>query len=217
MERIETPLPISDQVADSIRKSIMSGELCMGQKISVSMISEKLEVSATPVKQAFKILQSEGLLETKPRSGTVISDLAYQSLSDTAILRSALEGAAAYLAAKNATDEDIRIMDEILDGSEVAIAKKDYEALVIQNAKFHRKMRQSARNSYLYVLIERLMSFDYTFRSRALSTVEEWEKGRIEHRQILNCIKRRNPEEAEAALIAHIRSTADGVVPHKIK
>ncbi|MDT4762716.1 GntR family transcriptional regulator [Sphaerochaeta sp. PS] len=215
MKRIETPLPISDQVADSIRKSIMSGELGVGQKISVSSISEKLEVSATPVKQAFKILQSEGLLITKPRSGTMISDLAYQSLSDISILRSALEGAAVYLAAKNATDEDIQMMEQILDEGEEAIKNGDVVTLVKQNAQFHRKLRMSARNTYLYVLIERLMSFDYTIRSKALITDVEREKGRVEHREILNLVKQRKPEAAEAALVEHIRSTAKGVVPKK--
>jgi GntR family transcriptional regulator, rspAB operon transcriptional repressor len=212
VDRVEIPLPISDRVADSIRRGIISGELKVGQKISINEICKLLEVSATPVKEAFKMLQAEGLLETKARKATTISDFARRSLENTAIIRAALEGAAAYIAAQGISESDLAKLERILDEGDAAIERNDMDALVGYNTDFHKEIREATHNSYLILLIDRLVSFDYSFRRSALQTIEERRLGKDEHREVYEHIKKREPEAAEAALVRHIRRSSARVV-----
>jgi DNA-binding GntR family transcriptional regulator len=212
LEKIKIPLPLSDLVADSIRRGIISGDLKSGQKISVNEISDILKVSATPVKQAFKSLQAEGLLITKSRSGTIVSDFARRSLELTTIIRSSLEGAAAYIAALNCSPNDLKMIEKILQESDKAIKRNDLNALIENNAQFHKNIRKVAGSSYLNNLIDRLISFDYSFRRSALQTIEERKIGSREHWEVFRCIRDHKPEKAERALVDHIRRSASVVV-----
>jgi DNA-binding GntR family transcriptional regulator len=214
LKKIEIPLPTSDLVADSIRRGIIYGDLKIGQKISVAEIAAILNVSATPVKQAFKMLQTEGLLLTKARSKTIISDFARQNLENIAIIRSALEGAAAYIAAQIISPGELENLEEILKEGDKAIERKDLEFLVIQNTRFHKSLREASCNNYLVNLIERLVSFDYSFRYSALQTLDERRLGRDEHWEIFANLKEHNSEGSEKALVTHIRRTAFKVVAH---
>jgi DNA-binding GntR family transcriptional regulator len=212
LKKIEIPLPTSDLVADSIRRGIIYGDLKIGQKISVAEIAAMLNVSATPVKQAFKMLQTEGLLLTKARSSTIVSDFARQNLENIAIIRSALEGSAAFIAAQIITSGQLKNLEEILKEGDKAIERKDLEFLVVQNTRFHKSLREVSCNSYLVNLIERLVSFDYSFRYSALQTLDERRLGRDEHWEIFANLREHNPEGSEKALVAHIRRTAFKVV-----
>lgn len=203
---------MSDRVADSIRRGIITGELKVGQKISVNEICRLLEVSATPVKEAFKMLQAEGLLETKARKATTISDFAKRSLENTAIIRSALEGAAAHIAAQCISDADLAALGRILDDGDAAIERNDTDALVACNTNFHKAIREATHNTYLVLLIDRLVSFDYSFRRSALQTIEERRLGKDEHRLVFEHIRNHEPEAAEAALSSHIRRSSARVV-----
>lgn len=212
MDKVEVALPLSAQLANIIRKGIMAGDFKSGEKISVSKISSMLGVSGTPVKEAFKILQAEGLLQTKPRSGTIVSDIAVTSLMSTAIIRSALEGAAVNIATRYASDSEIDELVSILDSGDFAIKENNIDVLVATNTIFHRKIREIAKNQYLYTLIEQLISYDLSVRESALADIEKRRQGSIEHRKIVEKMKQRDPEGAENEMIKHIRHTADRVV-----
>lgn len=110
--RIVEAIPIREQVADIIRKMIVNGELKADQQISEREISQMLMVSTTPVKEAFRVLQSEGLLYSIPRKGSYISKLSRKNILQTVFMRGALEGVAAFFAARNATYNEIMIMEE---------------------------------------------------------------------------------------------------------
>ena len=216
MYKIDVVLPLSAQIANIIRQSIISGEIKPGQKISVSKITDHLDVSATPVKEAFKILQAEGLLQTKARSGTYVSDFAISSMHNMAYIRSALEGVAVNIATKIASDAQLNELIDILDGGDVAIQNNDMEKLVATNTSFHRKIREISGNQYLYMLIEQLVSFDLSVRERALRDMESRIKGGKEHRNIVKLMIARKAEEAEQAMIHHIRNTVSDAVSNRV-
>lgn len=208
MLAVKVSLPLSEQLANVIRKSIIEGEFKAGEKISANKIAKLLNVSETPVKEAFKILQAEGLLQTKPRSGTYISDFALTSIQNMAIVRSALEGAAVNIATRVASDEELEALSSILDGADNAIQSNNLEELVRINTAFHRKIREIAHNQYLYMLLEQILSFDLSVREKALSDIETRKCGSFEHRKIVDLMKVRDSEAAEKAMIEHIRHTA---------
>ena len=209
---IETIKPIREQIADILRNEIIEGKLIPGEALTEREVSTRLNVSTTPVKEAFRILATEGLLLCSPRSKTMVSHFAIQSLQQVSLLRSAMEGVAASIAVANLTTLDIDEMGRYLDRSLQYIQNGDIELSMEINSKFHRVLREMCRNSYLLGLIETLRSFEYSFRLRALQNKEEAILGYNEHVEILRAVRDRDASRAEILLRDHIRRSSDYVL-----
>ena len=209
--RIVEAIPIREQVADIIRKMIVNGELKADQQISEREISQMLMVSTTPVKEAFRVLESEGLLYSIPRKGSYISKLSRKNILQTVFMRGALEGVAAFFAARNATYNEIMIMEEALNcaGEHVDKAQLTSEIavrLTENNNLFHSTLRSASKNTYLVGLIDNMRSIDQSIRSAAVtSTIDERIRAQKEHLAILKAVKEQNSEKAEQLINAHVR------------
>ncbi len=90
-DRIVESKPLRDQVADIVREMILKGQFKAGQQISERSIGQMLNVSTTPVKEAFRSLQAEGLIYTRPRRGSFVSEITIEDMLEIAFMRSALE------------------------------------------------------------------------------------------------------------------------------
>lgn len=203
--------PLREQVAQIVRGMILRGEVKAGQQLSERALSQTLQVSTTPVKEAFRILQTEGLLYAKPRSGTYVADISIDDMLKIAFMRSAMEGVAAYYASLSLTDAQCREMAEILDRVDLLLGEKvwDRQAIHQHNVSFHNMIRQAAGNSYLTNQIETLRTIDDSLRRVAqMDYFEEPIPAQQEHRQILAALTARQPEQSEALMVAHIRRVA---------
>jgi len=211
---IETA-PLREQVADIIRRKIITGELKSNQKISERQIGEMLNVSTTPVKEAFRILQGEGLITSVPRSGSFISANTEEHFLQLILLRSSIDGVAAYLAARSAPEDKLREMEHTLDraGRLIASGKPAVEALSGCNEAFHRMVRESSGNDQIVRLGATLGEADNSVR-RVINMGPQ--SGiEVRHRQhlaILEAIRQGNSQQAEALMIDHIRSNSLRVV-----
>lgn len=209
-ELIVEAIPLRDQVADIVRRMILGGELKANDPISERAISQRLRVSTTPVKEAFRILQTEGLLYVKPRRGSYVSNLFSDFMIQVVFMRGALEGVAAYFAAIYATPEEIeRIEDVLHEAGEVVHASADVLEISKFNRTFHSLLRSASRNEYLISLLNSMCSIDKTFRELSL-VAEDDEPARAhnEHLGILAALKERNSEEIEKRMVAHVRRIA---------
>ena len=128
-EQIIESKPLREQVADIVRGMILRGEIKAGEQISERTIGQMLHVSTTPVKEAFRSLQAEGLIYTRPRRGSFVSEISIDNMLEIAFMRSALEGVVAYYAAKNATDSQLVEMSRILDVVYPLLSRKDEKSL----------------------------------------------------------------------------------------
>lgn len=209
--RIVEAIPIREQVADIIRKMIVNGELKADQQISEREISQMLMVSTTPVKEAFRVLESEGLLYSIPRKGSYISKLSRKNILQTVFMRGALEGVAAFFAARNATYNEIMIMEEALNCAGELVDKAQLTSeiavrLTENNNLFHSTLRSASKNTYLVGLIDNMRSIDQSIRSAAVtSTIDERIRAQKEHLAILKAVKEQNSEKAEQLINAHVR------------
>lgn len=205
-------LPIREQVADIVRIMILRGELKSDQAISERYVSQMLNVSTTPVKEAFRILQSEGLIYSVPRKGSYISPMSRDNMEQITFIRSSLEGVAAYYAALKATDGEIERMTEILAqvGQQIANGGTEDLRLVSEgNSEFHQILRSASRNSYLLGLLENMRSIDKSMRTVNLNKPRVApEQDHAEHLAILEAVRRREAARAEQAMISHIRRVA---------
>lgn len=212
-EQLVEVLPMREQIANIMRKMILTGELKGGEMIRERQFSELFNVSTTPVKEAFRILQAEGLIYTKPRSGTFVSDISVETMLQIIYMRSALDGVAAYFAALLASDEDIAYLGVILDEIGNMIDQKaSGDEISKKNAVFHEELRNLAQNDYLVTLIHNVNAIDAAFRSLALHKPVEHPRSHKEHVAIYEAIKNRNAVEAEHLMQEHIRRVANFVV-----
>ena len=219
MERkIVEAIPIRDQVVEIIREMILNGELEPEQQLSERQLGRELHVSTTPIKEAFRILQSEGLLYSVPRKGSFVSEFSKRNVLQTVYIRGVLEGVAAYFACQNITDHEIDIMEKALTRSGKFILKKKVDSEVVrgietQNALFHSTLRNASQNSHLIGLIENMRSIDKTIRQVSLRRdTEEQIRAHKEHLGIFEAMKARNGKEAEALMNAHVRRVGNYVV-----
>ena len=211
-EQIIESKPLREQVADIVRGMILRGEIKAGEQISERTIGQMLHVSTTPVKEAFRSLQAEGLIYTRPRRGSFVSEISIDNMLEIAFMRSALEGVAAYYAAKNATDSQLVEMSRILDVVYQLLSRKDEKSLEeIQqyNVSFHSIIRQTCNNNYLVHQIETLRTIDHSFRKAArMKYIEEPIPAHQEHKEILDAISSHNSSLSEKLMVSHIRRVA---------
>ena len=207
-------VPLREQVADIVRVKILKGELKSDESVSERFVSQMLNVSTTPVKEAFRILQSEGLIYSIPRKGSYVSPLSKGNMEQITYIRSSLEGVAAYYAAINATDEEIAQMGEILNQVGKLLSDLGKRQKVSDgNVEFHRILRNASRNHYLLGLLSTMRSIDNSLRTvnMNLSRVDPVHDHQ-EHLRIFDAVKRRDSALAEQAIISHIRRVASFVL-----
>lgn len=210
-DKIIEPVTIREQVTSILRRKIVNGELVPDQQLSERLISQTLQISTTPVKEAFRTLQSEGLIYTIPRKGSFVSKMSKQNLLQHVFMRGSLEGVAAFFACLSASDEEIKQMEAHLQHSGDLIARgsldeEELADLIRSNNAFHSTLRNACKNTYLIGLIGNMRSIDKTIRDASLSkTIYEPTRAHQEHLSILDAIKERNPNLAEQRMVSHTR------------
>jgi DNA-binding GntR family transcriptional regulator len=198
---------IRDVVYERLKEAILSEQFKAGHHLKEREIAKLYGISTTPLKEALRRLEQEGLVTTSARRGTYVSDDIMKSIEEINWARSALEGVAARLAALKATPKDIQELTLLLDKMRLSTEKKSSKNLVVLNGQFHKSIRTLAKNTYIYQQIEAIRSFDQNFREKALSHEEELNRAFQEHYLIYTKIAANDADGAEQAMITHIRRT----------
>lgn len=216
MENFELPAEskksLRDVVLESLRHAIISGKLKPGQHVKERELAQMMGISTTPIKEALRILSHEGWVETYPRRGTFVSQMVNSSIEELLMLKANLESLAARLAAEKMSDEDMAKLEEQVELMEHLVKERSIERLSQENTKFHRMIRQAAKNPVIYQMIMNVEALDQAFRERTLKYEVEVEAGFADHRRVFEAIKERNPELAEKRMKDHITRSAESVL-----
>ena len=199
---------IRQVVYDTLKELILTGAVSPGEHLREREIAANFSVSTTPVKEALRRLEQEGLVMTKPRRGTYVSSRISDFMEEVSWARSALEGVAARLAAIKISDAEIEELRAQLEEMQRYTREGNAEKLVELNERFHLRIRDIAKNDYVEQQISAVRDFDRVVRKQALSNPEELERAYREHRFIFERIAERDPDGAEEAMRSHIRRTA---------
>lgn len=202
-------ISIRDQVADILRRHIIAGDLKADERLSERQISLQLNVSTTPVKEALRVLQSEGLTYTLPRRGTFVSSAYKEQIYQTILLRSAVDGIAAYLAAELHDDRSVRAISEPLElaGQLIEAGSTDFEKISVYNDQFHEAIREATKGKQIINLGRNLRAIDNSLRKLINAGNLNAVKGRhLEHLSILKAIKEGEADKAEHLMVQHIRT-----------
>jgi DNA-binding GntR family transcriptional regulator len=128
---------LREDVAQALRDVISNGRLKPGDRIVESAIAEQMGISRAPVREAIRQLAQEGLIETTPRRGTVVTKLSEEGIWEIYSLRSVIEGFAARLAARRRTAEQVEHLQSLLDGMRALTAEENAGELVRLDLEFH--------------------------------------------------------------------------------
>ena len=199
-----------------MRRRIIEGTLQPGDRLSERNLSAELGISTTPIKEAFRILQTEGLITSVPRRGSFVSVSYKENVLQLIYMRGALEGTAAYFASMSATEEEITEMEQALETARRRIdGEEGTEEIQVEacSDRFHEILRCACRNEYLTSLLQSMRSLDTIIRSMANETVgEESRRAYRDHCAILEAVKIGDAELAERLMIGHIRRVGMHVV-----
>ena len=128
--------PLRDVVFENLRSAILEGKLKSGQRLMEVQLAEQLGVSRTPVREAIRKLELEGLVVMLPRKGAYVANISVKDLMDVLEIRASLEGLGASLAAERRTEEDIKNLEEIEEECEQAVITQDIDMLLKKDIEY---------------------------------------------------------------------------------
>jgi DNA-binding GntR family transcriptional regulator len=189
---------------DVILKAIDSGEIEAGARLIESDLAERFGCSRTPVREALRRLEAQGLVVHEPNRGMSVIELDYRQLTEIYTFREIVEGTAARLAATSATSTEIDLLEEMVAADRVLLDQP--KALAARNKKFHERIHLAAHNRYLNDALERLRVGLVLLSGTTLSLPDRAAESIDEHDEIVVAIARRDPDRAEQAARHHIRN-----------
>lgn len=187
-----------------LRDAIRDGSLKPGQRVMEVELAQWLNVSRTPVRDAIRRLEAEGMLAYEPRGGLVVARLDRQAVMELYAMREVLEGTAARLCARHASDmEVIELVDLVKAEREL---QGDAEALLRHNRRFHEAVHRGAHNRYLEKSLAAVNDSMVLLGKPLMLLPHRAEAALTEHAEIVSCIERRDADAAEEAARRHVRA-----------
>ena len=196
-----------EQVAEQLRSRILAHALAPGSWIDEQSLALEFGISRTPLREALKVLASEGLVTMKLRRGAYVTEVSARDMSEVYHLLGLLESDAAAVVAAGAGDAQIAALQAIHDELEAAVA--DRERFFAVNERFHRTLIEIADNRWRVLLVADLRKVLKLNRAGSLLKQGRLEASLKEHRQIMAALRARNAARVEQLMRAHIRAGRD--------
>ncbi len=194
------------EVAERLRQRIFSHELPPGTWIDEQALAVDYGISRTPLREALKVLASEGLVTLKPRRGCYVTEISERDLDEIFPVMALLEGRCAFEATQKAKNEDIARLEAIHALLERHAASGDKEGFFEANQEFHRAIQELADNRWLLQVIQDLRKVLKLTRLHSLSLEGRLQQSLEEHREIMAGLKARDAKRTEKAMHDHLIS-----------
>jgi DNA-binding GntR family transcriptional regulator len=198
------PTALYQEVAERLRQRIFAHELTPGTWIDEQKLAEHYGISRTPLREALKVLASEGLVELKPRRGCYVTELSPQDLDDIFPLMALLEGRATHEAVLKAKAKDLTELVEIHARLESCASESRITDFFEANQAFHKRLLELANNRWLSSVIHDLRKVLKLSRLHSLSLHGRLSQSLDEHRRIVAAIEKHDVVKAEQEMHDHI-------------
>ena len=196
--------PLYEDVADRLREQIFAKQLAPGSWLDEQSLADSFGISRTPMREAIKVLASEGLVTIKMRRGAYVTEIARNDLEQIFTILSLLEGEAAKQTAIKASEEELNQLDYLHHRLEKAAADRDIEQFFEINGKFHELIQEIAGNRWMNGVIADLRKVLKLHRRDSLTSTGRLQNSLLEHREILKAILKRDQSAAEAVMRKHM-------------
>ncbi len=214
---LEKPMTLREQIVDFIKDSIVSGRLKPGERVPESEIAENLGISRTPIREAFRQLESEGFITVTPRKGAVVSPITDRDVKEFYEIKSLLEGYAARTACDKMTDKDIKRLEALNASMVKCEAKEDFKGFFRYDNDFHATFLRACGNDKLLTLVHALVQQFERFRMTALSLPGRMEVSLRQHSDIIDAFKQMNATKVETLVMANAEKGRDLLVEEILK
>lgn len=204
------------KVFHKIREDILKGRYKQNEAMKELQISKELGVSRTPVREALRQLELEGLVTIIPNKGAVVSGINAKDIADIYAIRSLIEGLCAEWASTKITEEQLDELEEIVFLSEFHLRKGHIEQLYELDNKFHEMLYEASQSKILRHVLSDFHHYVQRVRRSSLSSAERAQKSINEHKAILEALRSKNGEEARILTNTHVRNTSTNVIEKRI-
>ncbi|MDP4091890.1 MAG: GntR family transcriptional regulator [Bacillota bacterium] len=204
--------PLREVIFNTLRDAIIVGELKPGERLMEVKLAEKMGVSRTPVREAIRKLELEGLVNMIPRKGAHVADLSVKDIVDVLEVRASLDGLSAALSAERIKDEELKELNHVNDQFINAVEKENLQVSIKKDVEFHEIIYRSSRNDKLMQIIFNLREQVQRFRVIYLKEYINQEELIKEHMDIYQSISARNPELSMEFAKKHIKSQQESIL-----
>lgn len=197
---------VVDYAKDFIERCIVTGELAPGQKIKEEEISARLEISRPPIREAFKILETEGLIKRYPRRGVFVTQITEKDIWEIYTLKMALYGLASRLAIDEITEKEVRQLEKIVLRMKECVENNPPDVIKYQslNDSFHLATINFIRHERLKKIVLSLNNQIHRYSFRSLNDKKHLLSSYGYHRRIFEAIRKRDKELAESLTREHV-------------
>lgn len=198
----EASKPIRDIAYETLKHAIITGEIPAGSRIVETVYANKLHISRTPLREAFRKLELDGLVACEPRRGVIVRAFTIDDIEEIFTIRNALMMLIAPSIVHNADDADFAKLDEILASMDLSQSAEDAEALAVQNRQFHHTLEHISDKKRILRVIDSQEEYIIRFSALAIASVVRRSSAQQEHHQMVELLCQRD-EEGFSALMRH--------------
>lgn len=200
----EEYLPLREVVFKTLRQAILTGELKPGEPLMEVKLAEKLGVSRTPIREAIRKLELDGLVVIKPRRSACVASITKEDLTDVLEVRRVLEKLSIELCCRKRTGQDVVLLKESLEKFKQSIKKNDLTEIAVTDVQFHETIYNATGNKRLCQILYNLREQMYRYRLEYIKDEQTRKQLIIEHEKILWAIEQRDEKKAVEAILLHI-------------
>lgn len=203
---------LHEQVALRLRQMLVENRLAPGAKLNERELSEVLNVSRTPLREAIKMLAAEGLVELLPNRGAIALQLTEADVRNTFEVMAGLEGQSGELAAARISDAELAEIRALHFEMMAAYTRRDLPAYYRLNAAIHDAINAAAKNPVLSVTYRQINARLQALRFKSNQDEEKWASAVHEHAQMIDALAARDASAMRAVLVAHLNHKRDVVL-----
>ena len=203
---------LREKITEFVKDSIISGRLKPGERVPEQEIAENFGISRTPIREAFRQLESEGFITVTPRKGAVVSSITAKDVGEFYTIKSILEGHAAKVACRKMSDRDIKKLETLNEQMLKCSEKGDVKGFFNLDNQFHALFLEASENDKLWSMLKILVQQFERFRITALSLPGRMASAVKQHEDIIDAFYNRDEELVEKLVRANAELSAEYLV-----
>lgn len=204
-------LPLRDVVFNTLREAILKGELKPGERLMELQLASKLGVSRTPIREAIRMLEQEGLAVTIPRKGAEVAKMTEKDMEDVLQVREALDELAAAIACEEITKEELEELKHTMHEFEEYTKTGDVKRIAEADVRFHDIIYQATDNPKLVSMLSNLREQMYRYRLEYIKDEKNYPTLIKEHSEIVEGLSNKDKARVTAAMHMHVVNQANAV------
>ena len=204
-------LPLRDVVFNTLRQAILTGEMKPGERLMEIHLANKLGVSRTPIREAIRKLELEGLVVMIPRGGAEVAQITWKNLKDVLEVRRALDVLAVELACDRMRQEELTELGKACTEFKEATRTQDWRKIAAADVRLHDIIVRSTRNDRLIQLVNNLAEQMYRYRFEYIKDATQYERLIQEHNDIYESIMRKDKGTAARVVTRHVDNQEEAI------